>query len=146
MTDNTEYAPSPEARERAQVDLYEATDGAAGNTLYGSPVVILTHRGARSGLLRKAPLMRVERNGVYAVIASNGGADRDPLWVHNLDEQPEVVIQDLAEKYTLTARRADGEERERWWKGAYSVLPRFADYRAGTDRDIPVFLLESPAG
>ncbi|WP_157858398.1 MULTISPECIES: nitroreductase/quinone reductase family protein [unclassified Mycobacteroides] len=143
MPENVDYAPSPRVRERAQVELYEATAGEAGGTLYGSPVVILSHRGATSGLLRKTPLIRIERNGVYAVIATNGGGDRDPLWVRNIAAHPDVTIQDRAEKCALVARRLrDDEEKELWWKRGYSVLPKFAEYRAAIDRGVPVLVLE----
>jgi F420H(2)-dependent quinone reductase len=146
MTHTSEtYAPSPKIRERAQVELYEATNGEAGGTLFGAPVVIVTHRGAQTGLVRKTPLIRVERNGTYALIATNGGSDREPLWVRNIDAHPQVTVQDRDAVHTLTARRADHDEKQTWWKRAYSVLPRFADYQTATDRDIVIFLLEPTA-
>lgn len=144
MAENLDYAPSPRVRERAQVELYEATAGEAGGTLYGSPVVILSHRGATSGLLRKTPLIRIESHGVYAVIATNGGGDRDPLWVRNIEIHPEVSIQDRAEKFALLARRLrDDDEKELWWKRGFSALPKFAEYRAAINREVPIFVLEA---
>lgn len=108
MNSDAPYEPSPLARERAQVALYEATDGTMGDTLEGRPVVILTHLGAKSGLVRKSPLMRIEHDGSYAVIASNGGAARDPLWAGNIDANPAVRIQDGATVHDLRARRVFG--------------------------------------
>src|SRR3978361_1691061 len=114
MTDDLRYEPSPLDRERAQVALYEATDGAEGATLEGRPIVILTHVGAKSGLLRKSPLMRIEHDGSYAVIASNGGAARDPLWARNIAAHPEVRVQDGRTTHVLHARRGAGGAGAQW--------------------------------
>src|ERR1700712_3644147 len=126
MNADVRYEPSPLERERAQVALYEATDGAEGNTLEGRPIVILSHLGAKSGLRRKSPLMRVEPDGSYAVIASNGGASRDPLWARNIASNPEVRVQDGPTTHVLHARRAFGDEKEQWWQRAYETFPKFA--------------------
>ena len=142
MDADAPYEPSPLARERAQVALYEATDGTMGDTLEGRPVVILTHVGAKSGLVRKSPLMRVEHNGSYAVIASNGGAARDPLWAGNIAANPAVRIQDGATVHDLRARRAFGEEQEQWWRRAYETFAPFAGYREAAGRDVPLYVLE----
>lgn len=136
------YEPSPLDRERAQVALYEATDGAEGNTLEGRPIVILTHVGAKSGLLRKSPLMRIEHDGSYAVIASNGGAARDPLWARNIAVNPDVRIQDGPATHVLHARRAVGDEQEQWWLRACETFPKFAGYREAAGRDVPLYVLE----
>lgn len=142
MDMDTTYAPSPLDRERAQVALYEATDGAEGATLEGRPIVILTHVGAKSGLLRKSPLMRIEHEGSYAVIGTNGGAARDPLWARNIAVNSEVRIQDGPTTYPLHARRVFGEEQEQWWLRAYETFPKFEGYRQVTDRDVPLYVLE----
>jgi deazaflavin-dependent oxidoreductase (nitroreductase family) len=142
MNDNARYEPSPLDRERAQVALYEATDGAEGATLEGRPIVILTHVGAKSGLLRKSPLMRIEHDGSYAVIASNGGAARDPLWARNIAANPEVRVQDGPTTHPLHARRVSGDEQEQWWQRAYETFPKFAGYREAAGRDVPLYVLE----
>jgi F420H(2)-dependent quinone reductase len=142
MTHDSTYTPSPLRRERAQVELYEATDGVEGGTLEGRPVIILTHIGVKTGATRKTPLMRIEHDGSYAVIASNGGAHTTPLWARNIAARPTVELQDGADKYTLRVREVFGEEKERWWGYAYETYPKFRDYRAATDRDIPLYVLE----
>ena len=140
--DAARYEPSPLDRERAQVALYEATDGEEGNTLEGRPIVILSHLGAKSGLLRKSPLMRVEHDGSYAVIASNGGATRDPLWSRNIAVNPDVRVQDGATVHTLRARRVSGDEGEQWWARAHDTFPKFTGYRQTAGRDVPLYVLE----
>ena len=142
MNDDAQYEPSPLARERAQVALYEATDGTMGDTFQGRPVVILTHLGAKSGLVRKSPLMRIEHDGRYAVIASNGGAARDPLWAGNIAANPAVRIQDGGTVHDLRARRASGEELEQWWLRASETFAPFAGYREAAGRDVPLYVLE----
>jgi deazaflavin-dependent oxidoreductase (nitroreductase family) len=142
MNQAAQYEPSPFDRERAQVALYEATDGAEGGTLEGRPIVILTHVGSKSGLLRKSPLMRIEHDGKYAVIASNGGAARDPLWARNIAAHGEVRVQDGSTTYALHARRVFGEEQEQWWLRAYETFPKFEQYRHAAGRDVPLYVLE----
>jgi F420H(2)-dependent quinone reductase len=144
MTQDTSYVPSPLERERTQVEQYEATGGAEGGTLDGRPVIILTHTGAKSGLTRKSPLMRIEHDGSYAVMASNGGSHTTPLWAHNIAAHPDVTLQDGPTVHTLRAREVFGDEKERWWGYAYDTYPKFREYRAATDRDIPVYVLEPP--
>jgi deazaflavin-dependent oxidoreductase (nitroreductase family) len=145
MNQDAAYAPSRLDRERAQVALFEATDGAEGATLEGRPIVILTHVGAKSGLLRKSPLMRIEHDGSYAVIASNGGAGRDPLWAHNIAAHPEVRVQDGPITYALHARRVFGDEQQQWWLRAYETFSKFAQYRQAAGRDVPLYVLEPAA-
>jgi F420H(2)-dependent quinone reductase len=142
VNEDAHYEPSPLDRERAQVALYEATDGTEGATLEGRPIVILTHVGAKSGLLRKSPLMRIEHAGSYAVIASNGGAARDPLWARNIAAHSEVRVQDGATTHALHARRVFGDEGEQWWLRAYETFPKFERYRAAAGRDVPLYVLE----
>jgi deazaflavin-dependent oxidoreductase (nitroreductase family) len=139
------YEPSPEQWVRDQVEQYERSDGAEANTLRGVPIIVLTSRGARSGQLRKTPLMRVEHEGRYAVVASKGGAPTHPLWYHNLRADPKVVLQDGADRRDLVARELDGAERELWWDRAVRVWPDYAQYQTKTDRLIPVFVLEPAA-
>ena len=137
-----EYEPSPAEFVANQVALYESTNGVEGGTLQDKPVVILTTKGRHSGKVRKSPLMRVEDNGKYAVIASMGGAPKHPVWYLNLIASPEVTLQDGANVYEMAAREVDGDERTRWWAIAVEAWPAYADYQAGTDRQIPVVVLE----
>ncbi|HLR94579.1 MAG TPA: nitroreductase family deazaflavin-dependent oxidoreductase, partial [Jiangellaceae bacterium] len=113
-----------------------------GTTLHGRPVVIVTNRGAKTGKIRKTPLMRVEHNGRYLAVASMGGAPKHPVWYHNLKAHPQVELQDGPEKWDMVARELTGPEREEWWVRAVEAFPLYADYQARTDREIPVFLLE----
>lgn len=144
MTTDADYEPSPNAWVRDQVELYESSGGTKGNTLgdTGMPVVIVTNRGASSGKIRKTPLMRVEHDGLYALIASQGGAPKHPLWYHNLMANPDVELQDGAHKRTMRAREVSGEERGQWWARAVAAYPPYADYQLKTERQIPVFVLE----
>jgi deazaflavin-dependent oxidoreductase (nitroreductase family) len=139
---NGEYQPSPEQWVRDQVEEYESSGGTRGTTLRGVPVIVLTSRGARSGKLRKTPLMRVEHDGRYAVVASKGGAPEHPVWYHNLVADPHVELQDGADRRDYTARQLSGDEREQWWQRAVAVWPDYAEYQTKTDRQIPVFVLE----
>jgi F420H(2)-dependent quinone reductase len=141
-----EYEPSTAQWVRDQVALYESSGGREGTTLRDLPVIILTSRGATSGKLRKTPLMRVEFEGTYAVVASQGGAPTHPLWYFNLLADPHVELQDGAVTSDRTAREVTGEEKALWWERAVAAYPDYADYQTRTDRQIPVFVLElSPA-
>lgn len=137
-----EYAPSPVDRSREQVELFESSGGREGNTLAGVPIVVVTTVGARSGKLRKTPLMRVEHEGRYAVVASMGGAPKHPLWYHNVVANPRVELQDGAVKREYVARELHGDERAEWWERAVAVWPDYARYQERTSRVIPVILLE----
>src|SRR3954454_3021599 len=138
------YAPSKQQWVRDQVSEFEASGGARANTLRdtGDPIVVITSVGARSGYLRKNPVMRVERDGTYVAVASKGGADDHPEWYHNFVAHPEVELQDGAEKHTYKVRLAQGEERADWWEYAVATWPTYGEYQKRTDREIPVFLLE----
>jgi deazaflavin-dependent oxidoreductase (nitroreductase family) len=136
------YAPSSSEWVRDQVELYERTGGVEGNEIMGLPIVVITSRGARSGNLRKNPVMRVEHDGVYAAVASKGGAPEHPEWYHNLVAHPEVDLQDGPEPASYVARLAEGEERAEWWERAVAAFPNYAEYQQKTDREIPLFLLE----
>ena len=140
-----EYEPSPEKWVRDQVERFEATNGQEANILMDRPdwpIVVITSKGAKSGKLRKNPVMRVEKDGVYAAVASKGGAPEHPTWYHNFLAHPEVDLQDGAEKHTYRVRVAEGEERAQWWERAVSVYSPYAEYQEKTDREIPIFLLE----
>lgn len=136
-----DYEPSPNDYVRKQVDDYERTGGVEGGTMQGLPVIILTTVGATSGKLRKTPLMRVEEDGEYAVVASKGGAPDHPNWYHNIVAHPVVELQDGPERHDYTAREVTGHEREAWWATCVKAFPPYAGYAEKTDRTIPVFVL-----
>jgi deazaflavin-dependent oxidoreductase (nitroreductase family) len=112
----------------------------------GSPVVLITMRGAKSGKLRKVPLMRVEHDGVYAIVASLGGAPQNPVWYNNVKADPNVELQDGTDSAGYTAREVSGDEKAIWWERAVAAYPDYADYQTKTDRQIPVFVLEPRTG
>ncbi|MCT2542974.1 MULTISPECIES: nitroreductase family deazaflavin-dependent oxidoreductase [Streptomyces] len=141
-----EYEPSPEQWVRDQVELFESSGGTEGTTMRGMPVIILTTLGAKSGKIRKTPLMRVEHDGKYAVVASQGGAPKHPVWYHNIVADPRVELQDGPLRQDMNAREATGEEKDLWWGRAVEAFPDYADYQQKTDRQIPVFVLEPAAG
>lgn len=138
-----EYEASPSEWVRDQVELYERTAGAEGNTLRdtGLPIVIVTTRGNKSGKIRKTPLMRVEHGGEYALVASQGGAPTHPVWYYNLTADPDsVTIQDGPTPFAVSVREIDGDERAVWWDRAVAAFPPYAQYQLKTERRIPVFL------
>ena len=137
-----EYEPSSQQWVRDQVQEYESSGGTRATTLRGVPVIVVTSMGAKSGKLRKNPVMRVEDDGRYAAVASKGGAPAHPDWYRNLLEQPRVEVQDGPARGDFHARVLDGAEREEWWERAVEVWPAYADYQTKTDRQIPVFVLE----
>ena len=139
---NAEYVPSPSERVRDQVARYEATGGAEGGELEGRPVVILTTTGARSGSTRKNPVMRVERDGVYAAIASYAGGTQDPQWYRNLLAHPYATVQDGSQVRRVRAREVFDDEKQGWWSVADALNPNYARYRASAGRDIPILALE----
>jgi deazaflavin-dependent oxidoreductase (nitroreductase family) len=143
-----EYEPSPEKWVRDQVEAYERSGGREANTLPNrpEPVVVFTTRGAKSGKVRKNPLMKVEHDGVYAMVASQGGAPKHPTWYFNVTAHPdEVTVQDGPEPWDGVAREIHGEEKAVWWERAVAAFPDYADYQRKTDRSIPVVLVERKA-
>jgi len=137
-----EYAPSTSDWARRQAERYEATNGTEAAQLRGRPVIVLTSVGAKTGKLRKTALMRVEHDGVYAVVASRGGAPTHPVWYYNLKANPHVELQDGPARHDYLAREATGEERDTWWARAVEAWPDYANYQTRTSRLIPVFVLE----
>ncbi len=137
-----QYEPSPWKFAADQVRLYEESGGMEGTMLQGKPCVILTTLGRHSGNVRKTPLMRVEHEGAYVVVASLGGAPRHPVWYYNVVAHPDVTLQDGPSVYELRARVLAGDEKAQWWKHAVDAYPPYADYQAKTERVIPVFVLE----
>jgi deazaflavin-dependent oxidoreductase (nitroreductase family) len=140
-----EYIPSPRDWVREQVELYERTNGAEGNTLRdtGLPVIIVTHIGNKTGAIRKTPLMRVKDGANYVLVGSRGGAPEDPVWVYNLRADPLVELRDLAVVRKMRVREvADAAERERLWKAAVAAYPPYSEYQTRTTRVIPIFVAE----
>ncbi|MDA8267168.1 MAG: nitroreductase family deazaflavin-dependent oxidoreductase [Actinomycetota bacterium] len=138
-----EYEPSPAQWVRDQVETYERTGGREANTLLdtGLPVIVVTTRGARTGKLRKSPLMRVEHGGEYALVGSVGGAPSHPQWYRNLQADPTAVtIQDGPEPFDAQVREVTGAERDEWWTRAVQAYPPYAEYQQRTDRVIPVLV------
>lgn len=137
-----EYEPSPVEWSAKQVEEYESSGGTRGTTLQGRPVIILTTVGAKSGKLRKIPLMRVEHEGAYAAVASLGGAPKHPVWYHNVLANPHVELRDGTEIQDMIAREVHGDEKAQWWERAVEAFPPYAEYQEKTDREIPLFVLE----
>lgn len=140
-----EYEASPWDWVNQTVEQYERTGGREANTLDGKPVVIVTTKGRRTGKLRKTPLMRVEHEGNYAIVASLGGSPKHPVWYLNILEHPHVQLQDGEHVQDYFAREVHDDEKKRWWARAVEVWPAYDEYQAGTDREIPVVVLE-PSG
>lgn len=139
------YIPSPHAWVREQVELYEGSGGTKGTTLLdtGLPVILMTHRGNKSGAIRKTPLMRVKDGENYVLVGSQGGAPKDPAWVHNLRADPRIELRDETLVRPMRVREIkDAAEKARLWKLAVAAYPPYADYQARTKRQIPVFVAE----
>lgn len=136
-----EYEPSTSDWAREQAEKYENSGGATGTTLQGVPVILLTTRGNKSGKLRKTPLMRVEHDGEYAVVASLGGAPKHPVWYWNIKADPHVELRDRDVVKDYDAREATGEEKTLWWQRATAVWPDYDAYQQKTAREIPLFVL-----
>lgn len=138
-----EYEPTPTKWVRDQIEAYERSGGTEAATLRdtGIPIIVITTRGNKSGKLRKTALMRVEHNGEYALIGSLGGAPKNPVWVYNLEADPQsVMVQDGPEPFLVSVRKIDGAERAEWWERAVQVFPNYAEYQAKTERVIPVYI------
>jgi deazaflavin-dependent oxidoreductase (nitroreductase family) len=141
-----EYEPSVSDRARKQAEQFEQSGGMKANTLRGMPIILLTTIGARSGKLRKTPLMRVEHEGEYAVVASLGGAPQHPVWYYNIKANPHVELQDAGIRRDYMAREVTGEEKAIWWERAVEAYPPYTDYQEKTEREIPVFVLTPMTG
>jgi deazaflavin-dependent oxidoreductase (nitroreductase family) len=136
-----EYAPSPWDWSREQADKYAESGGAEAADMQGKPIILLTTVGAKTGKLRKTPLMRVEHDGQYAVVASLGGAPKNPVWYYNIAKNPRVELQDGSVTRDYDAREVFGDEKAVWWERAVAAYPDYADYQEKTERQIPVFVL-----
>ena len=136
-----EYEPSTSDWARENAEQYMESGGTEGTEMQGKPVILLTTIGAKSGKIRKTPLMRVEHNGEYAVVASLGGAPKNPVWYHNVKKNPRVELQDGTTSSDYDAREVFDEEKAAWWERAVEAWPDYAEYQKKTDRQIPVFVL-----
>jgi deazaflavin-dependent oxidoreductase (nitroreductase family) len=141
MSDET-VALSPTSWVQDQTKTILETGTTEGIKVLGAPIVLLTLRGAKSGALRYTPVMRVEHEGRYAVVASKGGAAEHPTWYYNIKAHPEFALQDGTVTKTYAAREVEGDERAEWWERAVAAFPSYAEYQTKTDRQIPVFVLE----
>ena len=139
MTDH-ELSPTDWVREQTERILEQGTTD--GVEVLDRPIVLFTTTGAKSGKKRLVPLMRVEHNGHYALVASKGGAPEHPSWYHNVKAHPQLTVQDGDKVLELTARELDGDERRQWWERAVAAYPPYAEYQTKTDRLIPVFVAE----
>jgi F420H(2)-dependent quinone reductase len=137
-----EYVPSASDWVRTQVEQIERTGTTDGVTIKDLPIVLVTYRGAKSGNVRKTPVMRVEHDGIYAAVASLGGAPKNPQWYASLVAEPVVDLQDGTATGQFRAREVTGDEKATWWERAVAAYPDYADYQRKTDRQIPVFVLE----
>jgi F420H(2)-dependent quinone reductase len=146
MSTTGEYGPSPSKWVRDQVQEYEGSGGTSGTTMRDMPVIIVTTIGAKSGKVRKVPLMRVEHEGEYAAVASMGGAPRNPVWYANLVANPRVEVRDGTVVRAMTAREVEGQEKAMWWQRCVAAFPDYATYQEKTQRAIPVFVLTPDAG
>ena len=136
-----DYEPSTLDWARENAELYMSSGGTDGTSLQGKPVVLLSTIGAKTGKLRKTPLMRVEHDGEYAIVASLGGAPKNPVRYYNVKKNPRVELQDGTRTADYDAREVFGDEKATWWRRAVEVWPDYADYQRKTDREIPVFVL-----
>jgi deazaflavin-dependent oxidoreductase (nitroreductase family) len=136
-----EYEPSTSDWARENAEKYMESGGAEGTELQGKPVILLTTIGAKTGKIRKTPLMRVEHDGEYAVVASLGGAPKNPVWYYNIKAHPQVELQDGSVTKDYEAREVFGDEKAVWWERAVEAWPDYAEYQKKTDRQIPLFVL-----
>ncbi len=136
-----EYEPSTSDWARENAETYMESGGTDGTELKGRPVILLTTIGAKSGKIRKTPLMRVEHDGEYAVVASLGGAPKNPVWYYNIKAHPQVELQDGAVTKDYESREVFDDEKAVWWERAVAAWPDYAEYQKKTDRQIPVFVL-----
>jgi deazaflavin-dependent oxidoreductase (nitroreductase family) len=137
-----EYEISPTGWVREQTEKIFETGTTESVDIKGRAVVLLTTRGAKTGKLRKVPLMRVEHDGNYAIVASLGGAPKNPVWYYNVKADPRVELQDGTVTRDFKAREVTGDEKAVWWERAVAAYPDYADYQKKTTREIPVFVLE----
>jgi len=141
-SNNDDYAPSPTGWVREQVEKVTEAGTTDAVDIIGLKVVLMTMRGAKSGKIRKVPVMRVEKDGVYAAVASLGGAPKNPVWYYNLKADPKVSLQDGDVTKEYVAREIEGDEYDEWWQRSVAAYPPYAEYQTKTTRKIPLFVLD----
>jgi len=141
-TNSDEYAPSTSDWVREQVEKVTEAGTTDAVDIIGLKVVLMTMRGAKSGKIRKVPVMRVEKDGVYAAVASLGGAPKNPVWYYNLKADPKVSLQDGDVTKEYVAREIEGDEYDEWWQRSVAAYPPYAEYQTKTTRKIPLFVLD----
>ena len=144
-TNSDEYAPSTSDWVREQVEKVTEAGTTDAVDIIGLKVVLMTMRGAKSGKIRKVPVMRVEKDGVYAAVASLGGAPKNPVWYYNLKADPKVSLQDGDVTKEYVAREIEGDEYDEWWQRSVAAYPPYAEYQTKTTRKIPLFVLDPVA-
>ena len=139
----TDYIPPALDWVHEQVELYESSGGTEGTTLKdtGLPCIIVTHKGSKTGAVRKIPVMRVKVDEGYVLVGSYGGREKNPVWVNNLRANPDVEIRDRTEVFKMRVHEVtDDPERQRLWDAGAKAYPPYDEYQAKTSRKIPVFL------
>ncbi len=142
MDTQEEVIDSPTEWVAKHIHSYEETNGDKGHEWFGVTALLLTMRGRKSGKLRRTALYYGQDSDRYLIVASKGGADAHPAWYLNLVDNPEVRVQIQADKFTARARTATADEKPRLWKIMADRFPKYEEYQKGTDRDIPVVILE----
>lgn len=142
MTDEREYRPPASDWVRQQLSEIEAAGDTGAVSINGMAVIVMDIKGAKSGKWRRVPVMRVEHDGRYAIVASSGGAPEHPAWYHNLVANPDIDLQDGSEKRAFRVRELSGAERAEWWQRGVAAFPPYAEYQTKTERQIPVLLAE----
>ncbi len=154
MTDSTETPattgrgtkPPPrwflKAFTKFNVVVYRLSGGRLMNSFGGMPIVLVKMTGAKSGKIKTIPLMHVPHDEGVILVASQGGAPKNPVWYNNLIKNPEVEITQGGKTRKLTARRVSDEEKAALWPTCVKYYPPYDDYQKSTDRNIPVFLCE----
>jgi deazaflavin-dependent oxidoreductase (nitroreductase family) len=140
VSEQVELSPTEWVRDQTERILAQGTTD--GVEVLDRPIVLFTTTGAQSGKKRYVPLMRVEENGRYAMVASKGGDPKHPSWYFNVLANNSVTVQDGDKVFTGTTRELEGAEREHWWKLAVEAYPPYAEYQTKTTRQIPVFVVE----
>jgi deazaflavin-dependent oxidoreductase (nitroreductase family) len=135
------YEPSTWGWVADHVERYLAPDD-EGFDMQGAPCILLTTTGRRTGKTRISPLIKVHDGNNYLLIASKGGAPKNPLWFDNLVADPNIIVQDEMEVLECTARIATPEEKAERWPVAVAAWPDYAEYQKNTDRDIPLIICE----
>ena len=134
--------PDPNEFNHKVIDEFRSNDGKVGGPFEGRPMILVTHRGAKSGTEYTTPLVYTRDGDDYVIIASKGGSPEHPQWYHNLVANPAAVVEVGHDKLDVRARVTAGDERARLWRAQADLMPNFDEYAKATDREIPVIVLE----